>query len=174
MGHKSKKKKQSTPPPYPQMDMNNMGQPFNNIDISSMSNILNNMDINQIVSMLSNTFTNQTNAVPNPASEVNVKNEGNNPFNLQNSTPQNTQPNPNPLLQPNDPIVMVLNSIKPLLPPDKSKIIDDFIQLIGIKMVIDKVFPPLFQGNNIKEATAKAPENKEVLNTPPNDIKENL
>lgn len=172
MGHKSKKNRQITPPPYPQMDIGSIGQAFNNIDINSISNMLNNMDINQIVSMLSNTLTNQTNtSPPSPASEVKVKNEEGSLFNsnLQNLTSQNLQPESNPLLPPNDPIVMVLNSIKPLLPPDKSKIIDDFTQLIGIKIIIDKIFPPLYQGNSMKAA-----EDKEALNNSSNDIKENL
>lgn len=149
MGHKSKKRKQSTPPPYPQMDVNSMGQLFNNIDVNSMSNILGNIDINQIISMLSNTT--QANAVPQNQVPNEKENEGSNP-NLQNSTPQN------PVLPSNDPTVMVLNSIKPFLPPDKSKIIDDLIQLIGIKVVIDKVFPPLFQGQGIKQAETNIPE----------------
>lgn len=61
----------------------------------------------------------------------------------------NTSPNTalSHILPPNDPTVMILNSLKPLLPPDKCVIIDNMIQIYGIKKVIDKIFPPSIQTN---------------------------
>lgn len=176
MGHHSKKNTQNTPTPMPNplLDINKMGQILNNIDINSMSNTLNNMDINQVMSVLSKAFTPQTNA----SSGINPNNAGNsipnvspadipnntsnsspaaeffnslNAFNIPNTNPINTpaQPPFSPVLPANDPTVMILNSLKPFLPPDKCTIIDNMIQLYGIKTVIDKIFPPSIPTNNV-------------------------
>lgn len=167
MGHHSKKKNQGTPPPVPpQPNMNNLGQLFNNIDVNSMSNMLNNIDVNQVMSMLSKSFIPPTAAPPQSADPLNTgKSEGsnslNNPnMNLFNFIPVPPQQNLNPILPSNDPTVMVLNSLKPFLPPDKCMIIDNMIQLIGIKSVMDKIFPPTTQVKKSEDTKANQEENK--------------
>lgn len=157
MGHSSRKSNQSIPSPQG-LDFNALGQIMKNIDVSAMANMLNSIDINQVMSMLSgaggmvpaaasseeaaqikveettrsDSAPNQTYSIPIPAS----------------TEPINLNPNPtfiNPVLPPNDPIALVLNSIKPFLPQDKCKIIDDMISLLGIKLVIDSIFPAKIQ-----------------------------
>lgn len=134
MGHKSKKRSEGVPPPPPPpFNMNNLGQLFNNVDVNSMSNMLNNMDLNQVMSMFSKSF--------NPSQ--NNPQEATPPPNTEDANPlNNPKPNLDPVLPPNDPTVLVLNSLKPFLPPDKCIIIDNMIQLIGIKSVMDTLFPP--------------------------------
>lgn len=171
MGHHSKKKNQGTPPPVsPQPNMNNLGQLFNNIDVNSMSNMLNNIDVNQVMSMLSKSFVPPITAPPqNTNSSNTVKNEGSTPLNYPNMNlfssipgfaPVPPQQNLDPVLPPNDPTVLVLNSIKPFLPPDKCLIIDNMIQLLGIKAVIDKIFPPAAQVKNSENTKSNSEENK--------------
>lgn len=172
MGHRNKKTTQNPtiPGPNPPFDINNMGQLLNNIDINSMSNSLNNIDINQVMSILSKAFTPTTNSSPgnitpnvpnndpsndasnNTSNDVPIT-ENFNPlktfsmpnFNTMNSPTQSTL---SPVLPPNDPTVMILNSLKPFLPSDKHIIVDNMIQIYGIKTVIDKIFPPSVQTNN--------------------------
>lgn len=179
MGHHRKKSAQNPPQPAPNpfFDINKMGQLLNNVDINSMSNTLNNMDVNQIMSVLSKAFA-QPNAstantpnnagsstsnvppadTPNNTSNNAPGSEYSNPlkaFNIPNINQMNTSPEPplNPVLPPNDPTVMILNSLKPFLPPDKCTIIDNMIQIYGIKTVIDKIFPPSAQASNINVKT---------------------
>lgn len=174
MGHHNKKSAQNPPQPAPNpfFDINKMGQLLNNVDINSMSNTLNNMDINQIMSVLSKAFAqpntstantpnnagNSTSNVPPADTPNNTSGNGpgaeySNPlkaFNIPNFNQTNTPPEPplNHVLPPNDPTVMILNSLKPFLPPDKCTIIDNMIQIYGIKTVIDKIFPPSVQANS--------------------------
>lgn len=167
MGHHSKKKNQGSPQQAPaQPNMNNLGQLFNNIDINSMSSMLNNIDINQVMSMLSKGFVPPTTAPPpsNDSSST-AKSDGSdtikNPnMNIFNSIPTPPQGDFNPVLPTNDPAVMVLNSLKPFLPPDKCMIIDNMIQLLGIKTVIDKIFPPSAQAKNNEKPKSNIEESK--------------
>jgi hypothetical protein len=185
MGHHSKKNAQATQttqtaqsmPPYaPSFDINGIGQLLNNIDVNSMANMMKNIDINQVMSMMSKTIAPQPNAAPANTPDNTANNTGSsstdntpktgniNPFNMFNIPGFNAvpiQPQPlNPILPSNDPTVMVLNSLKPFLPPDKCKVIDDIIQLLGIKLVIDKVFPPgIFSSSNAN--VKKAPDKTE-------------
>lgn len=170
MGHHSKRNKftANSPPPYP----NPLGQFFNGLDINSMSNMLNSIDINKLVSLLSNPNSKPTGA----ASEVNTAEASSNTSTPKPPSPQSEasiQPNIADLLKdfqreampkegnyapelpPDDPVVIVLNGIKPLLPLDKVEIVDSFIKLLGIKKVIDSIFPPQ------QNATATASTKKE-------------
>lgn len=176
MGHRSKKNIQGDPVPGPNspFDINNIGRLLNNVDINSMSNTLHNMDLNQVLSVLSKAFTPQSGTPPgspspnagNSASNASTADiKGNNTymasaseyfnpfkdFNIPDSSQINaTSKTPlSHILPPNDPTVMILNSLKPLIPSDKSIIIDNMIQIYGIKMVIDKIFPPSVQTNNL-------------------------
>lgn len=153
MGHHSKKNNQAAAA-APTIDINSLGRLLNNVDINAMSNMLNSMDINQIMSLLSNAFVSPP-ASPskeNISSVSETKNDVTSDssktinvsdifqsFKTPDGSPQ--QPVLNPTLPPNDPVVIVLNSLKPFLTPDKSIIIDDMIKLLGIKSVIDTIFP---------------------------------
>lgn len=189
-----------TPAPNPPFDINNMGQLLNNVDINSMSNMLSNMDINQVISVLSKAFTppintspgnvpsNTGNSTPNGSSADIPNNSSNNTsndapkaeylnplkaFNIPDFNPANKSiPSPlSPVLPPNDPTVMILNSLKPFLPSDKCKVIDNMIQVYGIKTVIDKIFPPSAQINSFKEKNNSV-ENKSEEQ--PNDKPESI
>ncbi len=178
----------TTSAPNPPFDINHMGQLLNNVDINSMSNMLNNMDINQVISILSKAFTQPINTLSNNVpsdtgnstsnvpptdipsnSSINTSNDAQkseyfNPlkaFNVADSNPANKSiPSPlSPVLPLNDPTVMILNSLKPFLPSDKCKVIDNMIQVYGIKTVIDKIFPPSAQINSFQEKN-NANENK--------------
>jgi hypothetical protein len=153
MGHSSRKSNQSAPSPQG-FDLNALGQIMNNIDVSAMTNMLNNIDISQIMSMMNN--VNGPVPIENNLKEASSKGfeQSSNPetaspvFNTVPIEPIKFNPNPEPVtpqLPPNDPIVMVLNSLKPFLPKDKCKIIDDMITLLGIKVVVDSIFPPKLQ-----------------------------
>jgi hypothetical protein len=144
MGHSSKKSNQSLPANQA-LDLNALGQIMQNIDVSAMANMLNGIDMNQVMSMLSG-------VVPQPGqqntSEAEVSKEAqvlrDIPFPEPPSPVEPVNPGPNalnPQLPPNDPIVIILNSLKPFLPQEKCKVIDDMIMLLGIKTVIDSVFP---------------------------------
>lgn len=182
MGHHKKNTQNApTPPPYPPFDFNNISKVLNNVDINSMSNTLNNMDLNQVMSVLSKAFTpsmntspgtvsnnlgsSTQNAVPADMPSSSPAEEYFNPlraFNIPDNNQTNTsaQPPLSPELPPNDPTVMILNSLKPLLPPDKCTIIDNMIKIYGIKTVIDKIFPPSVQtiNTNINSGTGKSEE----------------
>lgn len=166
------------PAPNLPFDINAIGQLLNNVDINSMSNTLKNMDINQVVSILSKALTPSTNSsannipgnagnstpnvppinTPNNVSSTESKNtpvteypNSLKAFNIPDLNQMNkssVQQPLNPVLPPNDPTVMILNSLKPFLPPDKCIVIDNMIQVFGIKTVIDKIFPPSVQMNN--------------------------
>lgn len=151
MGHHSKKGSKTQPVPAP-IDINSMGQLLNNVDVNSMANMMSSIDINQIISMLSNAFVpaappvlenvtaneeiNNTTSTESPK-EINISDI------FQKFTSEGTQKQPvlNPVLPPNDPVVIVLSSLKPFLASDKSTVIDDMIKLLGIKAVIDSIFP---------------------------------
>lgn len=195
MGHRNKKNTQNTqaPAPNPPFDINNMSKLFNNIDVTSMSNTLNNMDINQVMSILSKAFTPPINAspgnvsnnagnstsnappadTPNNASSSAPAAEYFNPlkaFNIPNINPMNTssQTPISPILPPNDPTVMILNSLKPFLPPDKCTVLDNMIQIYGIKTVIDKIFPPSIQTNSFNaKNTSDGSKSEEKPNDKP-------
>jgi hypothetical protein len=189
------------PVPNLPFDINAIGQLLNNVDINSMSNTLKNMDINQVVSILSKALNPSTNAsvnnIPSNAGNSSPNVPPNNiPNNAPNTAPNNTPvteySNPlkdfnipdfnqmnktstqsplNPVLPPNDPTVMILNSLKPFLPPDKCKVIDNMIQVYGIKTVIDKIFPPSVQTNNLKvKNNFDGTKSEEQLNDKPESL----
>lgn len=153
MGHHSKKNNQAAAA-APTIDINSLGRLLNNVDINAMSNMLNGMDINQIMSLLSNAFV----SPPASPSKENINSVNETKNDIPSDSPKTinvsdifksfktpegspTQPVLDPTLPPNDPVVIVLNSLKPFLPPDKSVIVDDMIKLLGIKSVIDTIFP---------------------------------
>lgn len=141
MGHKRKKNIQPQAPQNPPQPINldAIGKIMENIDVSAMANMLNSIDINQIMSLLSNN---------NPIPNINLNPLDNRGEEQQNIAAGNPLPIPStqapiiPELPQNDPTFVILNSLKPFLPEDKCKIIDDMIKLLGIKSVIDSIFPP--------------------------------
>ncbi len=177
MGHHSKKSSKVQPIPTP-IDINSMGQLLNNVDINTMSNMLNSIDINQVMSMLSNAFVPP---VPPAVDTVKDNEEIKNDSPLESPKAINIsdifqdlskgmgskQPAVNPVLSPNDPVVIVLSSLKPFLAPDKSTIIDDMIKLLGIKAVVDSIFPP---GQAISSTLEKSP----IKDSPSLEIDETL
>jgi hypothetical protein len=178
MGHHSKKNNRNLPA-TPPMDMNSLGQLLNNVDINAMSTMLNGIDVNQVISMLTNAFVPPT-VSPSQESisekedvQPEVSSESSKTFNISevfqsfSSEGISKQPVLNPVLPPNDPIVIVLNSLKPFLPSDKSGVIDDMIKLLGIKLVIDSIFPP------IQNKPAKT-DNSSFMESPTLEVSEAL
>lgn len=189
---KSKNTQTSAPNPVPNLpfDINNIGKLLNNVDINSMSNALNSMDLNQVMSVLSKAFTppvntspdnasgNAVNNIPNPPPSDKTDSDSNtinqteyfNPlksFNIPNINQMNTssQTPLSHILPPNDPTVMILNSLKPFLPPDKCIIVDNMIQIYGIKRVIDKIFPPSAGVNSYNTKNTTEESNSQMTST---------
>ena len=178
MGHHSKKNNRNVPA-TPPVDMNSLGQLLNNVDINSMSTMLNGIDVNQVISMLSNALVPptgnssqesinakedvhpETSSVPSKTLDISEI--------FQSFTSEKTLKHPilNPVLPPNDPIVIVLNSLRPFLPSDKSGVVDDMIKLLGIKLVIDSIFPP------VQDKSSKI-DNTTLIESPPLEVSEDL
>jgi hypothetical protein len=163
MGHHSKKNNQAAAAPQ-QFDLNTVGQMLSNVDVNAMSNMLNSIDMNQVMSVLQKSFTPPANPIPTPAmpqkeSSTNEQPSGalntgnfNFPFPMFSQSPS-PQPQLNPVLPSNEPVVLILNSLKPFLPPDKCLIIDDLVKLLGIKAVVDAIFPPAAVKANISRSS---------------------
>lgn len=142
MGHSHRRNTQPQPvnpqQGVPPIDFGALSRMMGNIDVSAMANMLNGIDLNQVMSLLSNPAPAQ-----NQESEQKIEKTENSENIAQNLFASIAQPQSPvaPELSPEDPTYIVLNSLKPFLPQDKCTLIDDMIKLLGIKSVIDSIFP---------------------------------
>lgn len=104
---------------------NNQVPPFNP---NSINDMMKNLDLNAIQNMLSNIDMNQVAAL---ASQMGM------PTSPQQNTPAPNAKQPQiPAAFYNEPIVAVLNSIKPFIPQDRWSLVDELIKLLGIRAAI--------------------------------------
>ncbi|WP_143287239.1 hypothetical protein [Caloramator quimbayensis] len=157
MGHHHKSKKESPNQnqqynQYPNANQNNMPNLPMNFDLSSLLGMLNNVDINQLSSMLSNltgknssdikqSVENLTKGNPQSISEMLNNVDMNQVSSMLQSMGINPQDISMPSNKKGDIRVEVLNSLKPFLPEDKCKMIDDIINFLRLKGVLDKATP---------------------------------
>jgi hypothetical protein len=108
-------------------NQNNQGSAF---DANSINEMLKGLDLNALQNMLSNIDMNE---VASLASKIN--NQGQNqPLNHSQNSYQNYQIPP---AYAKDPIVAVLNSIKPFIPREKWGLVDELIRLLGVRAAIN-------------------------------------
>jgi hypothetical protein len=104
-------------------NQNNQGPAF---DANSINDMLKGLDLNALQNMLSNIDMNE---VASLASKIN--NQGNNQS--QNLNQPSNQQYQIPAGYAKDPIVAMLNSIKPYIPREKWGLVDELIRLLGIR-----------------------------------------
>lgn len=151
--HKDKKDKSNDYNQYNQYQSTNQSPNIPmNFDLSSLLGMLNNIDINQISSILSQLTGKNSNEIKNSMDDLSKGNSQpisemlkNVDMNQVSSMLSSMGINPQDISLPNnkkgDIRVEVLNSLKPFLPEDKCKMIDDIINFLRLKGVLDKAVP---------------------------------
>lgn len=134
----------------PSFDLNSLTKMLGNINIPALANILGSININEILPLITKMMSGGlAGGAPNPGLPVNNPVF---PAQSQAVVPQGYgqipgQPAPfdpmtiipKPYLQ--DPRVVVLNTMKPFLPPDKCTIIDSILGILGVIFTVNSVLP---------------------------------
>ncbi|QCX33070.1 hypothetical protein FDN13_04725 [Caloramator sp. E03] len=151
--HKDKKDKSNQYDQYNQYPNANQSPNIpTNFDISSLLGMLNNIDINQLSSMLSQLTGKNSNDIKDSMESLSKGNnqaiadmlknvDVNQISSMLSSMGINPQDFSFPSNKKGDIRVEVLNSLKPFLPEDKCKMIDDIINFLRLKGVLDKAVP---------------------------------
>lgn len=110
-------------------DNKNKNSQGTNSEANPINDMLKNLDFNALQNMLSNIDMNEVAAL---ASKMN--NQGQN---QSQSYPQSSHQQQIPPAYAKDPIVAVLNSLKPFIPREKWSLVDELIRLLGVRQAIN-------------------------------------
>ncbi|TDT58438.1 hypothetical protein [Fonticella tunisiensis] len=132
-------------PAIPGFDLNAMGKLLGGMNLSSLASALNGININQLIPLIPMVTKMFGNASSGPAANPGYQSSNPGIFpqpygQVQNpGVPSPFLPIPEPYLQ--DPRFVVLNTMKPLLPPDKIRIVDSIMGILAVILTINSVLP---------------------------------
>lgn len=132
-------------PQIPGLDMNSIGKMLGGMNLPALSNMLSGVNIAQLIPLATQIMGGMKALAPAPAQQnpgFGIQNPGVFPQQYgQVSQAESGMFPAIPAPYANDPRVLVLNTMKPFLPPDKCMIIDRIIGIMAVIFTISSVLP---------------------------------